>query len=91
LEENNQTFITMKKLLFLFVIMIIFSCEKEITEKRICWDCITIMTYPMKAPLRDSVRTCDVLVAVKLDGKKETIKEDYGRGYYGVTECHEVK
>jgi len=88
LEENNQTFITMKKLLFLFVIMIIFSCEKEVTEKRICWDCITTKINPGKPnPAPDSLRTCDVLEAVKLDGKK-----GYGSdGYYGVTKCHEVK
>ena len=77
----------MKKLLLLFAIVILFSCEKEITEKRICWDCITIMTNPGKPPLRDSVRTCDVLQAVKLDGKKEFGSD----GYYRVTKCREAK
>ena len=81
----------MKKLFVLLFIVILFSCGKTVEEKRICWDCITKYTYPHRPDQSDSLRTCDVLEAVKLDEKTGIAREGEWKGYYYTIKCHEAK
>ena len=56
----------MKKILFFILIVILFSCQKEKDEPETCWICTTMQGLKVS----NTVTTCDVLEATKLDGKR---------------------
>jgi hypothetical protein len=82
----------MKKLLFLLSIVILFSCNKAVDESptRQCWSCVTSKSnWFYGTSLVDSVTTCDVLVAVKLDGK-EWLKDIEQYQFKFSIKCREI-
>jgi hypothetical protein len=54
----------MKKLMFLFLIIFMFSCDKE--EKETCWTCID--KYGVE--ILDTQIICDPVIAASENGKR---------------------